>query len=151
MQSLPQKLEASIASLVIAAGVSVPISRQGETTDTELQVFTGLDGDEKVLPSVTVVAISGDEFPQDSGNFRMTVGVEVRTNADETSLTAHRAACENALLPLMQDDTAAQLGSEDEQLGVFGIYNRASSERVEDRTWVTVLTFDVYCCGQVLT
>lgn len=151
MQSLPQKLEAACATLITLAGVSVSVTRQGATTPVELQVFTGLDADEKALPSATVAAMSGQEFPQDSGNFTLNVVVEIRSNADETALSAHRIMCEDALLPLMQDDLATQLSQPDEAVGCMGISNRASRERVEDRAWVTEYSFDAYCCGQVLT
>lgn len=150
MQSLPQKLEAACKSLIDAAGVSVPVTRDGETSETAVTVFTGLSQEEKALPSVTIAVLSGQEFPQDSGNFSMNVAVEVRSNADETDLVAHRQFCEDALEPVMQDDTADQLSQQNEDLGVMGISNRQSRERVEDRTWVTDLSFDAYCCGQAL-
>lgn len=151
MQSLPQKFESACANLLDVAGVSVPVRRQGATANVTLKVFNGFDADEKELPSATVAAMSGQEFPQDSGNFTLSVVVEIRSNADETDLQAHRQLCEDALSPLMQDNTASQLTSADDALGVMGISNRASRERVEDRTWVTEYSFDAYCCGQVLT
>ncbi len=151
MQSLPQKLEAACATLIDLAGVSVSVNRQGVTSTVPLQMFTGLDDEDKALPSATVAVMSGQEFPQDSGNFTLSVIVEIRSNADETALTAHRQLCEDALSPLMQDDTADQLSQPDEAIGCMGISNRASRERVEDRTWVTEFSFDAYCCGQALT
>lgn len=150
MQSLPQKFEAAAKTLVDAVGVSVPVRREGETTEVQLQVFTGLSGDEKALPSLTIAVMSGQEFPQDSGNFTLNVMVDVKSNADETDLTAHRQLCEDALAPLMSDDTAAQLSAQGEALGVMGISNRQSQERIEERGWVTQLVFDAYCCGQIL-
>lgn len=150
MQSLPQKLEAAAKALIDAAAVSVPVRRNGETTDVPLVVFTGLSQEEVVVPAVTIAVLTGNEFPQDSGNFTLNVAVEIRSNADETDLAAHRQLCEDALEPVMQDDTAAQLSAEGEDLTVMGISNRQSRERVEERSWVTDLTFDAYSCGTAL-
>lgn len=151
MQSLPQKLEASCANLITQAVVTVAIRRQGETENVPLQVFTGLDDSEKALPSATVVALNGQEFPQGSGNFTLNVTVEIRSNADETDLTAHRQLCEDAIGPFMWDETPANLSSQSEELAVLGISNRSSRERIEDRAWLTEFSFDVYCFGQALT
>lgn len=155
MQSLPNKLEAAIATLVLAAGVSVPVRRQGETVQVELSVFTGLEDEEQAVPCVNAFVLSGQEFPQGSGNFTMNVSVEVRSRSSETDLTAHRELCENALLPLNQDDTDAQINAKaaenGDEMGVMGISNRASRERVDEKHWVTEFTFDAYCCALALT
>lgn len=155
MQSLPQKLEAACAALVLSEGISVPVRRQEQTTEVALQVFTGLEDEEKAVPALTVAVLSGQEFPQSSGNFTLNVAVEVRSNAEETDLTAHRQLCEDALEPLMKDDTETQLNTQaaiaGDAMGVMGISNRSCRERVEEKSWVTELTFDAYCCGLVLT
>lgn len=154
MQSLPNKLEAAIAALVLAAGVSVPVRRNGETVEVPLSVFTGLEDEEQAVPCVNAFVLSGQEFPQGSGNFTMNVSVEVRSRSSETDLIAHRELCENALLPLNQDDTDAQINAKaaenGDDMGVMGISNRASRERVEEKQWVTEFTFDAYCCALTL-
>lgn len=155
MQSIPNKLESAIAELIRAAGVSVPVRRDGATEQVELSVFTGLEDEEQAVPCATAIALSGQEFPQGSGNFTFAVTVEVRSNAAETDLTAHRQLCEEALLPLNQDDTDQQINAKaaenSDAMGVIGISNRASRERVEDKQWVTEFTFDAYCCALTLT
>jgi hypothetical protein len=150
MQSLHQKLEAACATLITQAAVSVTVNRQGASSVIELDVSTGLGQTENILPAATISAMNGSEFPQGSGNFTLSVTVEIRSNADETDLTAHRQLCEDALGPLMQDDTADQLNAMNEAIGVMGISNRSSRERVEDRSWITEFSFDAYCCGQIL-
>lgn len=139
MQDLPQKLELASKALVDALGLSV-----GAST---LTVFTGLSEEIKALPSVTMIAISGEEMPQDTGNFKLSFTAVVATNADDTTLTEHRQLCEEALAPLMDDNTASELSSAVSDFGCMGISNRQSRERTEDRAWITELTFDAYCCG----
>lgn len=155
MQSLPNKLEASIAALVLAAGVAVPVRRQGVTVDVPLSVFTGLEDEEQAVPCVNVFVLSGQEFPQGAGNYTFNVSVEVRSLSSETDLIAHRELCEAALLPLNQDDTDTQINAKaaenGDEMGVMGISNRASRERVEEKHWVTEFTFDAYCCALALS
>jgi hypothetical protein len=150
MQSLQNKLEAAAKLLMDAEAVSVPVWRNGETVETQLTVLTGIGQEDKALPSATVAAVTGQEFPQGSGNFTLNVTVAITSNADETDLVAHRQACEDALAPLMRDDTESQLNAQEQSIGVLGISNRQCSERVEDRSWVTELQFDCYCCGTAL-
>lgn len=151
MQSIPQKFEAAAKGLIDAASVSVSVRRNGEQIDVPLAVFTGLGQDDKALPALTIAAVNGQEFPQGSGNFTLNITVMVASNADETDLLAHRQLCEDALAPLMDEDTAANLSAGGEDLGVMGISNRQSAERIEDRSWVTELQFDAYCCGLALS
>ena len=150
MFDLAQKLEASAAALITNLGLSVSVTRNNSTADVDLNVQTGLTQQDKALPSVTVAAITGNEYPQGSGNFTLSFSAELRSNADETTLEAHRAFCEAAIAPLMSDDTETQLTAAETDFGVLGISNRQCSERIEDRSWITALTFDAYCCGLAL-
>lgn len=142
MQDLPQKLELAAKTLVHALALSV--------ADSALMVFTGISEEIKALPSVTMVAISGDEFPQDSGNFRITFTAVVATNANDTTLAEHRQLCEDALAPLMDETTATDLSEAIEDFACMGISNRQSRGLKEDTTWITELSFDAYCCGVAL-
>lgn len=150
MFSLPQKLEQAAKSLIDALGLTVTVNRNGENIDTPLTCNTGLADEDKAVPLVTVSALSGEEFPQSSGNFRLTFSAEIKSNADETTLEAHRALCDAALVPLMSDDSEAQLTSAAADFAVIGISNRQCNERIEDRSWVTQLQFEAYCCGLAL-
>lgn len=132
-------------------GIAVEVRRQGVTDNVPLRVFTGLEEEDKELPSVTLAALNGQEFPQSSGNFTLTLSATVRTNADETDLAEHRRLCESALAPLMDADTETNLSAAEPDFGCLGISNRQSMERIEDRAWVTELSLDAYCCGLALT
>jgi hypothetical protein len=151
MQSLPQKLEAAAAAIVQALGVSVDVRTTDETTSTPLNIQTGLSDEDKATPSITFSAMNGQEFPQGSGNFTLTLTVDIKTSADATTLEAHRVLCEEALEPLMSDDTEAQLTAAEPDFGCMGISNRQCNERIEDRSWITTLQFDAYCMGTALT
>lgn len=147
MFSMPQKLEEAAAALVTALGLSVTVNRNGEETEVPLAVQVGITDDDKAVPSITMAALSGDEFPQSSGNFRLNFTAEIKSNADETTLEAHRALCEAALVPLMSDDSETQLSGAVANFACIGISQRQCNERVEDRSWVTQFSFEAYCAG----
>ena len=126
-------------------------TRAGVSSAVALTVLKGIGEDDKAVPSITVAALSGQESPQFSGNFILTFTADIKSNADETTLTDHRTLCDAALVPLMSDDTAAQLSAAASDFAVIGITNRQSNERIEDRSWITSLTFEAYCAGVALT
>ncbi len=139
MQDLQQKLESAAYELVDSLALSCG--------DRALQVFTGLDIDEQYKPSVTMIALSGQEFPQGSGNFTLSFSAVVASNANDVSIEQHRELCRLALAPLSSDDTAEQLSAAVPALAVQGISNRSCVERVVDSNFETELSFDCYCCG----
>src|SRR5689334_21761539 len=134
MQDLPQKLVLAAKALIDALALSV-------VTDS-LTVFTGITDEIKLLPSVTVVAVSGEEMPQDSGNYRMSFAAVVATNANDTTLDLHRQLCDDALAPLIDDSTAANLSAAIADFACLGISSRQSRERTEDGAWLTELSFE---------
>lgn len=134
MQSLHQKLESALKALVDAGGFGVT-------------VFCGLSADEKTSPRLIVNAGNGTEFPQNSGNFTISVVCELSTNANSTGIDEHRALCEQVFGVLMEDDLAVQLSNQAADFHVFGISNRASRDNVDDGAWVSELTMDAYCAG----
>lgn len=135
MQSLNQKLETACATLL-------------EALATGIQVRKGLTNFVKTLPSITVASTGGNEFPQGSGNFTLTLTCEVRTNADDYSVEEHAIVCEEILAPVMSDDLANELSVAAPDFHAFGISNRQARQTLDERSYVTELTFDVYCCGQ---
>lgn len=135
MQSLNQKLETACAALVSAVAEGI-------------QVQKGLTNFTKTLPSITVASTGGMEYPQGSGNFTITLTCEVRTNADDFNVEEHAIVCDEILAPVMSDDLANELSAAAPDFHAFGISNRQCRQAVDDRSYVTELTFDVYCCGQ---
>lgn len=140
MQDLLQKLEAAGRKLVN----DLELSCAGRNVTAQ----TGLNIEDKALPAVTVVASSGNEYPQGSGNYTVQCSVVVITNAVDTTVLQHRELCTSALAPFLDnDDSAADLSTAVPDFAVIGISNRQCSERVEDSSFITELSFDCYCCG----
>jgi hypothetical protein len=137
VQSLCQKLEFSARALCEASEIQV----EG------LTYATGLIQQVKTLPRLTVAASSGPEFPQDSGNFTVQLSAEFRSNADDTTEQEHASYSELALAPLMSDELATELSEHGDEFTVFGISNRQANHGVEERSFVSTLTMDVYSCG----
>lgn len=137
MLDLPQKLEAAAKALLDNEG-------------TEAQVFAGLSNDDKVTPRVIVTATGGDEMPQGSGNFRLTLTVMVISNADDKTIQEHRTLCSTLLGVMMEDDIATQLSSAESDFHCFGFFYRNCREQVEDWAWVTEFSTGLYCAGLAL-
>lgn len=143
MQDLQQKLESAAKELVEVLALNC--------AGRDVKVFTGLDIEEQYKPCVTMVALTGNELPQGSGNFTLAFSAVVSTNANDTTIEQHRELCRNALAPLMSDDTEIQLGEAIDDFGVLGIFNRACVERAVDDCFETELNFEAVCLGAALT
>lgn len=134
MLDLQSKLEAAVKAIIDAEASGVTC-------------LTGMTAENKVTPSITVTAASGPETPQNSGNFNLQLGIEVRSNATDRPLIEHRALCAAILGVMSEDDLATQLSTAEAEFHAFGISNRAASETVEEGAWATTLTMDVYCAA----
>lgn len=137
MLDLQQKLESAAKAVIEAA-------------QSDVQVFTGISTDEKVTPRATVIAQSGNETPQGSGNFTIHLMVEVRSNSGDKNQDEHRAYCRTVIGAMSFDDIADQLTQAEADFHAFGFTNRSCQESVDDLGWVTQLEMDVYCAGVAL-
>ena len=138
MQDLPNALEAAVKVIL-------------DAEETGVHVFLGQTEETQVRPCCTVWAQSGEERPIGSGNFMVTLSVAIRTNAFDEEIQNHRERCRNLLGVLMEDDICTQL-SDTGLLSVFGPETgpKRSREDKEDDSWITELSFDVYCCLELL-
>jgi len=132
MQDLGNALERTFADLVIAAAPG-------------LSVTTGQSQDDLSLPQMTIWAQDGREMPQDSGNFMVTVNCELRANADDTTLPDFRTLSATAFAPLMSDGLASE-ASGATGFHAFGITERQMRANVQDRSYISTLSMNVYCC-----
>lgn len=114
-------------------------------------VHTGQGNDQLAMPHVVCMAEVGEEFPQDTGNFWTQSTIEVHSSADPkttTTLTAHRRRAAYVFDAFLNGTLAADLSSTGTDYHCFGIRNRRlGQEREEDRSWVSSISFDAYCCG----
>jgi hypothetical protein len=134
MQSLCQKLEKAAFVLVDNLQSGIAIQR-------------GVSSDTKVVPALTLSVSGGPEFPQGSGNFTLSLMCEFRGNADDYTPDEHAIVTEELLAPMMSDDLANELSAAGVNFNAFGISNRQASQSIDERSHVSTLTMDVYCCG----
>ena len=133
MQDLPNNLEAALKYRV-------------EAGNFNLAIFTGQSDFDKTHPSIVIHAELGQETPINSGNFMITVNCELRQSAETDDLPGFRALARSVYGQLMSDALQTELSSEATDLHVFGILNRQFRETIDDTHWLSVLTFDAYCC-----
>lgn len=117
-----------------------------EEGDFEVSIFTGQSDYTKANPSLVVHAETGREEPLGSGNFYVTVNCELRKEAIEDGLPAFRQLASDVLGQFMVDALPAQLSSEADDLHVFGIREREFRSTIDENQWLSVLTFQAYCC-----
>lgn len=132
---LANRLEAAAKAVYDANPVSGLGSYAGQTTA------------ERTLPSVVFFAERGDEFPQASGNFRMTLAIRVESGLDVTSLENHRTWFSGVVERFNDSAISASLTSVVADFAVMGVYGPEFTENVEDRAFVSELRLQAYCCG----
>lgn len=136
MLDLAQKFEEAAKLLIEAQGA--------------ITVFAGFDENDQVIPRCVIIARTGSEFPQGSGNFTLAVTVQVYSKADDSTVQEHRNLCQSVIGKFNEDDFASQLSSQVDNFHCFGFSNRSGLEQIEDRAWVTEFSFDAYCAGVAL-
>ena len=141
MQDLTNTLEAALKYRV----------EESNGATHAINIYTGQGDYEKQHPSLVIHAEGGSENPQGSGNFTLTVQCELRTSADTRALPEWRELERDIFAALMMDNLAAQLSGEADNLFVFGISNRSMRGAVEENEWLSVLSFDAYCCRSDLS
>jgi hypothetical protein len=133
MQDLANSLESAIKQHIDSFGFSC-------------NVYTGQSASEKEHPSLVVHAEAGLENRSGSGNFTVNVNCEFRYPADTDELTTARSLANQVIGELMVDTLPATLTANYSSLCVFGIFNRAMRSTIDENHWLSVLSFDVYCC-----
>lgn len=141
MQDLANNLEAALKYRV----------EEGNGSAHTLNIYTGQGDYDKTNPSLVVIAENGNEYPQGSGNFTVSVQCELRSTAETQGLPAWKTLCVDIFAILMNDTLAAQLSGEATNLFVLGITNRNLRSTIDENQWLSVLSFDAYCCRSDLT
>ena len=111
-------------------------------------VYTGADSQTRALPCSIVECQGGEEHPIGSGNFRLTVAIKYMSNADATTLSAHKSAEATAFDLILTDTLASDLSAAASGFFVMGAVNRLFAPvSVQDRAWVSEIRLDLYCCA----
>lgn len=138
------QLEAALKSLLGTAGISV--------------VNTGQSAEDRDAASYVVTCEQGDEFPQDTGNYRVKASVELKTpgdkdNAGTSPLAGHKTAFDALRDALDTDDLPSRLSGASTGLYVFtnSITGRSVTSGVDGRLFVSKWEFECVACEADLT
>jgi hypothetical protein len=110
-------------------------------------VYTGDNAEINVLPKCVVLcdaARAPAELPEGLGNFHCSVRVTLFSNADDTTLTAHRArvaAVAGAMSNISAIKAAFVAGGD---ALCYDVTPESEDEGRDDRSWASVLSFDVF-------
>jgi hypothetical protein len=110
-------------------------------------VYTGDNAEINVLPKCVVLcdaARAPAELPEGLGNFHCSVRVTIFSNADDTTLTAHRArvaAVSGAMADISAIKAAFVAGGD---ALCYDVTPEAEDEGRDERSWASVLSFDVF-------
>jgi len=133
------QLEAALKSLLATASITA--------------VNTGQSADDLDAVSYIVDVTQGDEYPQDTGNYRCKVIVELKTpgdkdNAGTSPLAGHKTAFDALRDALDTDDLPSRLSGAVTGLFVFAnsITGRSVTSGVQGRLFVSKWEFDCVAC-----
>jgi hypothetical protein len=134
------------------------------TNPPALNLYTGKDNSEKVLPCVIIAADGdGSEDPPDTGNFNCKVIISVKglavhdpnlTDAEQTDPKANDLSAVDAVFGILMDDgLQPALNATAYAITVFprGIsFDSPTCGRDQAGVWVDEMTLHLYCCGSKL-
>jgi hypothetical protein len=119
------------------------------STQTGLTTVTFLTGDSaatQTLPKAVVLCDSArapGDLPEGLGNYSCSVRITLFSNADDTTLSDHRARCA-ALSGNMRDLTSIQAAfTASTDASCYDVTMSAEDEGIDERSWATAFAFDV--------
>lgn len=115
---------------------------------TGVNFYTGDSASTMDLPRCIVVVDSARppaDLPEGLGNYLCTTRIIMASNADDTSLTTHRARCASiaGVMQGLSSMKAAFTASGDASL--YDITPGSEDEGVDERSWATSMTFELLC------
>jgi len=119
-----------------------------ETGLTGISLYTGDSADVMTLPKLVILCESArtpSDLPEGLGNYNCSVRMTLFSNADDTTLTDHRARCAS-LVGSMSIDSLSGIKAAFTASGDASCYDvtiQAEDEGVDERSWATVFTYDV--------
>jgi hypothetical protein len=117
-----------------------------ETGLAGVAIYTGDSNETNVLPKAIVVCDSARApigLPEGLGNYSCGVRITVFSNADDTTLSQHRARCAG-LSGAMQDLTAIKAGFVTSgDATCYDVSPMSEDEGVAERSWATAFSYDV--------
>lgn len=136
---LEDRLEAAAKVLVDALSFSV--------TRT---INTGVDDADLQMPNVICTAVdTNEEHPKDSGNFFITLHVELNSNKT-TTRAVHLADVATMRAVFMSDDIVQRLGAAVGDFGVQGIRARKKGRTIKENAHSHYIELEVLACDSTL-
>ena len=119
------------------------------STQTGLTAVLFLTGDSaatQTLPKAVVLCDSASppgDLPEGLGNYSCSVRITLFSNADDTTLSVHRARCA-ALAGNMRDLASVQAAFVNAATATcYDVTIRSEDEGIDERSWATAFSFDV--------
>jgi hypothetical protein len=132
-KSIRHIVEASVASFLAA-----------ESGLTGVAIFTGDSTDLNTLPKAIVLCDSAKtpgDLPDGAGNYDCSLRITLFSNADDTTLAAHRSRCA-ALAGAMQDLAGLQaVFTTGGDAHLYDVTVNSEDEGVDERSFATSFTF----------
>jgi hypothetical protein len=129
---------------IVEAAVASHLTAQVELTG--VNIYTGDSADTNVLPKAIVLCDSArlpNDLPDGLGNYSCTFRITLFDSADDVTLTDHRARVA-AIAGAMQDLDALQAVFILQGDGTcYDITPMSEDEGVNERSWASVLSFDI--------
>ena len=120
--------------LANAAGLSMVIFVTGDSNNTA------------TLPKCIVLCESArapGDLPEGEGNYSCSVRITLFSNADDTTITVHRARCA-LVVGNMRDLTSIKAAfTAGGDASCYDVTIGSEDEGVDERSWATAFTFDV--------
>jgi len=119
-----------------------------ETGLTGVSLYTGDSADVMTLPKLVILCESArtpNDLPEGLGNYSCSVRMTLFSNADDTTLTDHRARCAG-LVGSMSIDSLPGIKTAFVNSGDATCYDvtpQNEDEGVDERSWATVFSYDV--------
>jgi hypothetical protein len=126
----------SIASTSIYSGIQ---NAAGEADEDEESTM--------VLPCVVCLCQSATIEMLQGYNWRCQASVTVRSNADDTTADAHHSSAAEVFNTLTTDTIAADLSSSLADFTAFLVIPTSQSWDIRDRSWESIINFDVCAVG----
>jgi hypothetical protein len=129
---------------IVEAAVATHLTAQVELTG--VNIYKGDSADTNVLPKAIVLCDSArlpNDLPDGLGNYSCTFRITLFDSADDVTLTDHRARVA-AIAGAMQDLDALQAVFILQGDGTcYDITPMSEDEGVNERSWASVLSFDI--------
>ena len=99
------------------------------------------------LPAVVIICDGGDHQAPFSGNWLCHPEVEVRTNADKTTLAEHMAIAAVIFNRLTTDTIKADLSDALDDFTAHIVIMKRQEHAPQGRKWVSKFQMEIECCG----